>query len=165
MAEITLIKSAGMLVPNKASQDYVDGLPTGEPIAFTHKTKRKTRRNILNSLSHCIYADAAKQRGDTRAVDEKAEMKYQFGISVLTHDPEDGDECRDYYRRLLSGLKYEERIARMHEGHKFYAPVTSLMTDEQMSEYLTRILQHYAEQGIVILTPKERQWIEYPEAG
>ena len=165
MTDITVRKSNGTLYPvGGKAVEYFDGLPDGETITITHKNKHKTRRNVLNGFSHAIYAEAAKALGDISSQEAKAQCKYHFGIPILTHDPEDGVECMDYYKRLLTGVSYEHRIARMQENHKFYIPVTSLMTDEQTSEYLTRILQHYAEQGIVILTPKEKEYLRYPEA-
>jgi len=163
MAEILLRRQGGMLFPvDESGRKFVRGL---EGVAKLKVVKpRETRRDILNRLSHAIYNEAARQLGDTEPEDEKALCKYRYGIPILIRDPDDGLECEDYYRRLLTGLPYEERIARMHDTHRFYVPVTSLFDDHQMHSYIQRCIRHYAEdRGVVILTPRERQWLNDPE--
>lgn len=162
MAEILLQRRGGLLYPvDDAGRKFVRGL---DGVAKLKVVKpRETRRDLLNRYSHAIYNEAAKLTGSTPE-DEKAFCKYTYGIPILIHDPDDGAECADYYGRLLSGVPYEQRIARMHEGHRFYIPVTSLFNDFQMHRYIQRCLRHYAEDhGVVILTPRERQWLEDPQ--
>lgn len=165
MPDIEMVRHGGILVPlNPEGAQIIAALDENKPIKCKVRNPRETRRDILNRLSHAIYNEAARLMGDTSPEDEKAYCKYHYGIPILIHDPEDGEECEDYYRRLLSGLSYEDRIARMHETHRFYVPVTSLFTDQQMHRYVTRCIRHYAEDcGIVILTPKEKQWLSDPE--
>lgn len=165
MAEVVLTKSGGMLYGvDQYSRAYIKKQPSGAILKLKVSNPKKTRRSLLNRYSHAIYREAAKLKQEGFELDEKAECKLRHGIPILINDPEDGAECEDYYRRLMTGLNYEERLARMYEGHKFYIPVTSLMTDDQMSKYLERILRDYARQGYSILTPKEREFINYPEA-
>ena len=165
MPEVTLTKSGGMLFgADDYSRSYIKKQPQGVLMKLKLVTPKQTRRALLNRFSHAIYREAANLKKEGFETDEKAYCKYHHGIPVLCADPDDGEECVDYYTRLFKGFSYEDRIARMHENHKFYIPVTSLMTDAQMSMYLTRILQDYARQGYAILAPKEREWISYPEA-
>lgn len=162
MAEVTLRKVGGMLFPvDDAGRKFVRGL-NGTAKMKVVKPK-ETRRDILNRLSHAIYNEAAKQLGDQHPDEVKAFCKYTYGIPTLCHDPVEGEEYMDWYRRLLEGVPYEERIARMHESHKFCVPVTRLMDDFQISRYIKRCVYHFSQQGIVILTPKERQWLDDPQ--
>ena len=166
MADVTLIKTGGLLYgADDYSKAYIRKQPLGARLTLKVVNKKEKRRDVLNRLSHAIYNEAAKMKGDSYPEDEKAFMKYHHGIPVLRADPSDGEECSDYYRRLMSGVPYEQRIERMKETHKFYIPVTSLMNDSQMSEYIKRMLRSYAQDhGLIILTPKERASLEYPEA-
>jgi len=165
MAEVVLTKTGGMLFgADDYSREYIKKQPSGALLKLKVSRPKETRRAILNRYSHAIYREAAKLKQEGFESDEKAECKLRHGIPILINDPEDGEECEDYYRRLMTGLDYEERLARMYESHKFYIPVTSIMTDPQMSKYLDRILKDYARQGYSILTPKERKFINYPEA-
>ena len=165
MADVVLTKTGGMLFgADQYSRDYIKKQPGGAMLKLKVSKPKEIRRAILNRFSHAIYREASKLKGEGFESDEKAECKLRHGIPILITDPEDGSECEDYYRRLMTGLSYEERLARMYEDHKFYIPVTSIMNDRQMSKYLERILMDYGRQGCVILTPKEREMISYPEA-
>lgn len=165
MPDIEMVRHGGVLVPlNPEGAQVIAALDERKPIRCKVRNPRETRRDILNRLSHAIYSEAARLVGDTEPEDEKAFCKLTFGIPILIHDPDDGAECMDYFSRLLSGVPYEQRIARMHDGHRFYIPVTSLFNDAQMHRFIKRCLRHYAEDcGVVILTPRERQWLEDPQ--
>ena len=165
MADLVLVKTGGMLYgADDYSKAYVRKQPIGSRLTLNVVNKKQKRRDILNRLSHAIYHEAAKMKGDCEPDDEKAEMKYRFGVPVLIHDPVGGEIYKDFYRRMLDGLTYEQRVDRMRASSKIQVPVTSQMTDPQISKYLDRILRFYAEQGFVILTPKQKQFIQYPEA-
>lgn len=157
MADLTLLKAGGMLYgADKASKAYIARSDPGVLLKLKVSQPRKTRKDVLNRLSHLMYHQASKAKSSP-AEDEKAYCKYHFGIKVLIcPDYDDWEETKDYYERLLSGLSYEERIARMHEGHRFYVPVTSLMSDDQIHDYINRCVNHYAlSEGIAVLTPKD----------
>ena len=165
MTDLLLFKVGGCLFGADAySKSYIKKLKIGIH-RYKISAKRETRSDHLNRHSHAIYNEGAKQKQEGYSDDEKAFFKHQIGIPLLCEDPEDGEEYRSYYYdRLFSGLDYEEQIARMRRSHKFYIPVTSLMTDEQMTTYIKRVLDNYAMQGIVIISPRDRQTLLYPEA-
>jgi uncharacterized protein YbaR (Trm112 family) len=159
MADLVLLKAGGMLYgADEASKAYISRSDPGIPLKLKVSQSRKTRKDVLNRLSHLMYSQAAKAKTSTPE-DEKAFCKYRFGIPVLiSPDYEDWEETRDYYERLLRGFSYEDRIARMHEGHRFYVPVTSLMSDDQIHDYINRCVNHYAlHEGIAVLLPKEHE--------
>ena len=123
MADVTVIKNGGLLFgADDYSKAYIAKQPSGCILQMKVVNKKLKRRDILNRLSHAIYSEAAKQKGDGYADDEKAYCKYHHGIPVLIHDQDDGEECQDYYKRLLNGVPYEQRIERMKASHRFYIP-------------------------------------------
>lgn len=163
MAELIFQKRGGMLFPlEEEGRAFVRGLDAVAKLKVARP--REKRRDILNRLSHAIYREAVKLIGHGTEEDEKAFCKLHIGIPILIHDPEDGEECMDYYRRLLEGIPYEDRLERMKENHRFYIPVTSIMDDRQLLQYVKQCVHHYgANHGVVILTPKEKQWLHDPE--
>lgn len=165
MVDIYLERHGGALVPVDArGVEVIQALAAGKPVKANVRNPREKRRDILNRLSHAIYREAANQLQQGDETEEKALCKYLIGIPILVNDPDDGDECRDYYERLLAGVPHEERIERMKESHRFYIPVTSIMSDGQIHRYIQRCIHHYAmNHGIAILTPRERQWLNDPE--
>ena len=174
MAEVVLLKTGGMLFgADDYSREYIKKQPIGSLLKMKVSKPKETRRAILNRYSHAIYREAVKLKQEGFESDEKAYCKYHHGIVVLINDPEEGEVYKDFYERMLKGKPYHARIACMHETSPHrdeegniiaYTPVTSLMDDKQMSRYLDRILKDYARQGHCILTPKEREFINYPEA-
>lgn len=174
MAEVVLTKSGGMLYGvDQYSRDYIKKQPSGAMLKLKVSKPKETRRALLNRYSHAIYREAASQKQEGFESDEKAECKLRHGIPILIRDPEEGEVYTDFYKRMIGGKPYHVRLACMVDGNPYmdddgnfiaYTPVTSLMTDEQMSKYLERILKDYARQGYSILTPKEREFINYPEA-
>ena len=162
MAKVMLIKSGGFLFGADAhSKEYIRKQPSGSHLELKVTRKHETRRDILNRLSHAIYNQAAKMIDGSEPDDEKAIAKLRHGIPILIHDPLDGVETQEYYRRMLQGVPYEERIDRMRENHRFYIPVTSIMRDDQMSKYIDRMIMDYAQRGVIITTNKDKELEAY----
>lgn len=174
MAEVVLKRTGGLLFgADQYSRDYIKKQPLSALLKMKVVKPKEQRRLILNNYSHAIYSEAAKLKQEGFESDEKAECKLRHGIPILIHDPEEGEVYTDFYKRMIGGKPYHVRLACMVDGNPYmdddgnfiaYTPVTSLMNDQQMSKYLERILRDYARQGYSILTPKEREFINYPEA-
>jgi len=162
VANVTLIKIGGLLYgADDYSKAYIRKQASGAQLTLKLVNKKQTRRDILNRLSHAIYNQAAKMIEGSEPDDEKSYMKLRHGIPVLINDPLDGIETEDYYRRILEGVPYEERIERMRENHRFYIPVTSIMRDDQISKYIDRMIRDYASRGIIIKTKQMQELAEY----
>lgn len=161
MAVLSLVKHGGMLFgADEKSKQYIKRCKRGELLNLNVTSPRKTRRNELNRLSHLMYNQAAAEKG-TEPADEKAYCKYHFGIPTLINPKwDDWEITQEYYQCLLERFSYEQRIERMYEG-KFYVPVTSLMTDDQIHDYINRCVRHYGlTEGISVLLPPEIEQLQ-----
>lgn len=99
-----------------------------------------------NALSHVWFKEIANQTGVTEA-EAKAQCKLEFGVPLLrTEDQKFNAWCE----RVLDNLSYEGKIAAMR-----YFPVSSIMDEKQMHEYLQRISIAYAQRGIILTSMRE----------
>ncbi len=157
--------TAGLLPADDHTREHMEGVEAGTLFEAKPLSKKKTRRNVLNNYSHAIYRDAARMLGENTMMGEKAYCKFNYGIPVLLSDPVYGERYQEYFDLAFRGLSYEEKLQMLEFEGQLEIRVTSLMDDEQMSKYLTDILNHYAmNRGIAILTPAEREFIKYPES-
>lgn len=94
-----------------------------------------------NALSHCWYEQIAKHYGDT-ADGAKRICKLVYGVPILRAS---GAEFSDWCAMAIDGLPYHEQVIAMR-----FIDITSMMTVEQMAEYLTAMQRDYAEAGIIL---------------
>lgn len=100
-----------------------------------------------NSLSHVWYAEIAKQMGDHTAHEYKLICKLHHGVPILRRESE---EFREFYNRFFLKLTYEEKLDAMK-----WLSVSSTMSKEQMSEYMTAIQNFYSPKGVMLSNAKE----------
>jgi hypothetical protein len=100
-----------------------------------------------NSLSHVWYAEIARQMGDQTAHEYKLTCKLHHGVPILRRDSE---EFREFYNKFFLKLTYEEKLEAMK-----WLSVSSTMSKEQMSEYMTAIQNFYGPKGVVLSNAKE----------
>lgn len=99
-----------------------------------------------NALAHVWFKEIASQTGCTEN-EAKAQCKLEFGVPLLrTEDAKFNAWCE----RVLDGLSYQARLAAMR-----YFPVSSIMDEKQMHEYLQRISVAYAQRGIILTTMRD----------
>ena len=162
MKELQLRVLDGLITPaNPDARDYIKNLDNNIH-RFKHYPAKEGRRQVLNRLSHAIYREAAKLYGDRTMEEEKAYCKLTYGIPVLG---EDDDDARELYEKILSKFSYEEQIELMKDSSKIKVEVTSIMLDHQMSKYIDRMMQGYAEQGVYIVSPEDRRILEEISGG
>lgn len=93
--------------------------------------KRSLSQNAIKSI---WYRDIARNRGDVTAKDVERECKYKYGLPIIRQDA-----VQDrVHAKLTDTLPYEWRIKTMD----CYA-VTSIMTPNQLSEYMKCMRQDY----------------------
>ena len=99
------------------------------------------RRSILqNSLQHRIYAMMDKKL-KWGTDDIKAHCKLHYGVPIMREQ----DLFNEIYcTAILRNLDYDQKLKLMH-GEMFR--VTSLMTVEQGSRYISQLFKFGAEQG------------------
>jgi hypothetical protein len=101
----------------------------------------KDRSLDQNAISHCWYEQIAKEVGGS-AEQVKRECKLLYGVPILrASDAEFSDWCVS----ALDWLGYEEKVEAMK-----WIDVTSLMSVEQMADYLTAMQADHAQAGIIL---------------
>lgn len=95
-----------------------------------------------------IYNDVRMQRGDMTETDVVRMMKLHCGVPILRADDAD---YRAKYDRSILHLPYEYKLEAMDIW-----PVTSLFNVDQGIRYIDAMIKFWAEQGIVIINPRER---------
>jgi hypothetical protein len=98
-----------------------------------------------NRLQHLWAREAAEQRGDRTAEEQRNEWKLRYGVPIMR---EDSPEFRATYDRLIKPLSYPEKIEAME-----LIAVTSLMKVRQMVRYLDCIDRECAEEGVKLTQP------------
>lgn len=135
-----------VLVPvNRHGENAIKSL-NGNTIALQIQDPGKPKRTLdQNALIYALYADAAKQLSDCTAEEIKCYCKLHFGVPILRRD---SAEFKQVYDELLRPMDYENKLKLM--GLPINIPITSIMNKAQLSEYVDRIIQNFAEQNIVL---------------
>ena len=114
-------------------------------------TKEGTGRSIdQNALSHCWYNQISQDLAEQTPEEVKCECKLRFGVPILR--AEDPDFREMYDASIKQHLTYEQKLKAM-----IYLPVSSLMTKDQLSRYLQVIQYQYAQRGVNLEFPDERE--------
>ena len=101
----------------------------------------KDRSLDQNALSHFWYEQIAREVGGS-AEQVKRECKLLYGVPIMrASDAEFSDWCV----AALDWLGYEQRVEAMK-----WVDVTSLMSVEQMADYLTTMQADHAQAGIIL---------------
>jgi hypothetical protein len=103
------------------------------------------RSGEQNRLQFLWAREAAEQRGDRTAEEQRNEWKLRYGVPIMR---EDSPEFRATYDRLIKPLSYPQKIEAME-----LIAVTSLMKVRQMVRYLDCIDRECAEEGVKLTQP------------
>jgi hypothetical protein len=102
----------------------------------------KLRSLSQNAISHVWYEQIAKVLNEQTVNEVKRECKLNYGVPILRAE---SDEFRAYYDDLIKHrYTYEEKLRMMD-----YMPITSLMSTDQLNQYLDAMQKAYA--GRVLL--------------
>jgi hypothetical protein len=134
-------------VINDASElDALSGLLGGLGYPLTVEwVKGRDRSAEQNRLQFLWAREAAEQRCDRTAEEQRNEWKLRFGVPIMR---EDSPRFRETYDGLIKPLTYEQKIAAME-----LISVTSLMKVRQMVRYLDAIERECAEEGVKLTAP------------
>jgi Fe-S cluster assembly scaffold protein SufB len=105
----------------------------------------RDRTREQNRLQFLWAREAAEQRGDRTAEEQRNEWKLRHGVPIMR---EDSPEFRETYDRLIKPLSYEQKIKAMD-----LIAVTSLLKVKQMVRYLDAIERECAEEGVKLTAP------------
>jgi hypothetical protein len=99
-------------------------------------TTGKARSQDQNEISHVWYEQISRELREDTALGVKQFCKLHYGVPILRAESE---EFRTLYDLVIKPLSYEKKLAGMSAW-----PVTSLMTKDQLSQYLEAMQQGYA---------------------
>jgi hypothetical protein len=138
-SDIALQDAIGELRAQYAQYHYLDV-----------RIKHGRHRGIpINQLSHVWYAQIARELREQTALQVKAECKLYYGVPILRAECEDFRKAYD--SRIKNNFTHEQKLIVMESF-----PVTSLMTNPQIKQYLEAMQAGYA--GRVLLEfPKDEQ--------
>ena len=95
-----------------------------------------------NALAWVWYQQIARELGEDTPEGVHCECKLRLGVPILRAEDED---FRRIYDTSIKRLPYEDKLQAMA-----YVPVTSLMTRDQMKQYLDAMQGEYAARGVVL---------------
>jgi len=95
----------------------------------------KDRSMDQNAISHAWYQQISNELREDTALGVKNYCKLHFGVPILRAEDE---EFRKTYDIVIKPLAYEKKIAAMSVW-----PVTSLMSKDQLSQYLQSMQDGY----------------------
>lgn len=111
------------------------------------KGDKKHRSLMQNDLSHVWYREIAKQSQHMTLDEVKRECKLTCGVPILRAE---NAEFNTMWCNVVKGHDYEARILMME-----FLPVTSLMSAQQMSDYLIAMYYKYTGAGYYLEWPDE----------
>lgn len=104
-----------------------------------------------NSMVHALYGDIAKQRDDLTVLDVERHCKLYYGVPILRAN---NAEFRQMWDARLLG-------DRMSTEGKLdivtYMDISSRMSKEECSEYISTILNEYQKQGFYLPDPRQEE--------
>lgn len=116
---------------------------------FSIRAKFGKGRSVdQNSVSHCWYAQVARELREDDARGVKRYCKLHFGVPILRAEDDDFREAYD--GSIKSSLTYEQKLVAMD-----MLSVTSLMTTRQISQYMEDVQDHYRKHGVQLEFPKD----------
>lgn len=130
-----------------------------EVVIRLHDGSLKGRQRALCKI---WYKDIGEAQGFTAGYAE-AECKLAYGFRIAT---EDNQELESIIRRMLDYREPHEKLDIIERYSEFFPILRdgAGMTSDQIGRYLSTIQQCYAEQGIVLTSPKEKELLNYPES-
>lgn len=118
-----------------------------QPLPLRASATRGAIRSLAqNALQGLWIKEIAKQWHEPPE-DVRAFLKLTIGIPLLR---EKREGLRERYDSLLKQMPYEKKLAIM----QWPLPVTSLMSVEDMTEYLNRVQKWACEQGFQLTDPE-----------
>lgn len=106
----------------------------------------KSRSLDQNSIAHVWYEQASRELREETPLGVKCFCKLHYGVPILR--AEDAVFREFYDSAMKNRLTYDQKLAAMK-----YMPITSLMTKDQLSQYLSAMQEAYAD----------RVRLEFPE--
>ncbi len=107
----------------------------------------KARSLDQNSLSHTWYEQISRELREETPLGVKCFCKLHYGVPILRAENED---FRIQYDTVLKPLSYDKKLLAMN-----FLPVTSLMSKDQLSQYLAAMQAAYADRVQLVFPEQE----------
>lgn len=107
----------------------------------------KARGLDQNSLSHTWYEQISRELREETPLGVKCFCKLHYGVPILRAENED---FRIQYDTVLKPLSYDKKLLAMN-----FLPVTSLMSKDQLSQYLAAMQAAYADRVQLVFPEQE----------
>lgn len=115
----------------------------GKPVRWAVQIEEIVERSLeQNQLQFVWYRQAARVLKELTAEQHRAYCKLHFGVPVLRQD----ETFRASYDGVLRPLQYEQKLRLMEAPLDF--PITSLMNQDQMNEYMDAVYAHFTGLGV-----------------
>ena len=97
----------------------------------------KARSLDQNAIGHVWYEQISRELREETPLGVKCFCKLHYGVPILRAENED---FRIQYDTVLKPLSYDKKLLAMN-----FLPVTSLMSKDQLSQYLSAMQEAYAD--------------------
>jgi hypothetical protein len=125
-------------------------------LPFVCTIKEGKHRSLDQNRLQRLWCNEVSAQTGMSAEEVRGYIKLTIGVPLRREDEED---FRKTYDAILKPLTYEAKIALMMEPMDL--PVTRDMSTKQMTEFLNRVLQHFAEKGIELTLPKDGDILQH----
>jgi len=133
MSELGLLRYPVRIVNDHQRDELAKSIRSIEtslnkPILVTITDAQEKRSHAINRLAHMWYADCAEQGREYTPEQIKCLAKLKWGVPIMRKH----EKFNTTWMKLVHAFPgYEEKVAFME-----YLPVTSLMTNPEMSEFM-----------------------------
>jgi hypothetical protein len=117
---------------------------------FVRMVLRAMKRSLdQNAVVACWYQQMERELREDSALGFKCYCKLHHGVPILRADDA---EYREFYDGAIRGLTYEQKLAAMK-----FLPVTSLMSVDQLSRYMTALQDDFKPRGVVLVVEEKKR--------
>ena len=110
------------------------------------------RTNPQNRTINMWYAEIAGQLEDTDASEVRAMCKLELGVPILRRDD---PAFAAAYDTMFKPLPYAHKLTLFR---RLEPAVTSIMTVNQLREFMDQMQRRYAQAGIILTDPEARKY-------
>jgi hypothetical protein len=140
-------------VENEIQRELAIRLLGERKLPFTIEVLDGRRRSTeQNRLQRLWMNEIAEQLPDRTPEEWRAYCKLTIGVPILRAENE---LFCEKYDRHIKPMSYEAKLDLMGAALDF--PVTRFMTVAQKTKYLDGIQRHFAEQGVILTQPEDKQ--------
>ena len=144
------------LVNGKVKDNACAAIQTA-PIGWVVTLAKPSRSAAQNALLHKWYGEIARHKGDSTMLDVKGECHRKYGLAIRQRNP----QFAYVWKRSGAHLTYDQQCKFLASG---VLNVSSAMTVDELSEYMTAMAQDYRAEGVKLTDPEDRKWTSYEAA-